>query len=389
VNVDIFTQQIQVMHKRLDALYQGVSTSTQLQPELLPIAFKELGTASEELQIAIEELLIQNEELASVKASLTRERERYQHLFQSGLEAYLIADKYGTILEANQTAAKLLNVSSQFLVGKPIAVFVDELERQIFCLKLTSLQQQKQQELELNVHLAPRQDVPFDAAMTIATVNGLQGKSLGLHIRIQKLTPNKQKQVLLGKSESEFSQGLPRHVYLKGELIPLKPKTIWQVCQGIVKLSTMSERGEEVLVGLVGPGMPFGSDLTVLHTYQATALSETQLVCFSLMDIESYPHLAQNLLPKINLRLQQTESLLAISGQRHVKDRFYRLLQLLKQEVGQPVSQGIRLGVRLTHQDLADACSTTRVTITRLLGKLQEQGHIIVDPKNHIILTEK
>ncbi|MBV8887948.1 MAG: PAS domain-containing protein, partial [Chroococcidiopsidaceae cyanobacterium CP_BM_RX_35] len=369
MNVDIFTQQIQVMHKRLDTLYRGVDASAQLQPELLPIVFKELGTASEELQIAIEELLLQNEELASAQASLTAERQRYQDLFQFASAAYLMTDKHGTVIEANNAAAKLLNVPPQFLFGKPIAVFVAEPERQLFHLQLTWLQQQKQREQELNVRLAPRQGNSFDATMIIATVNSWEEKSVALHIHIRESTTKKQKQVAADKNESNFSQELPRHVYLKGELIPLKPKTIWQVCQGIVKLSTMSEKGEEVLVGLAGPGMPFGSDLTALQTYQATALSEAQLVCFSLTDLEAYPQLAQTLLPKINQRLQQTESLLAISGQRHVKDRFYQLLQLLKQEVGQPVAQGIRLSVRLTHQDLADACSTTRVTITRLLGK--------------------
>jgi CRP-like cAMP-binding protein len=44
------------------------------------------------------------------------------------------------------------------------------------------------------------------------------------------------------------------------------------------------------------------------------------------------------------------------------------------------------LNIRLTHQDLAAVCSTTRVTITRMLGKLQEEGKIVIDYKNHIIL---
>lgn len=376
------------MHKRLDVLYRGVGTSARLQPELLPTAFKELGTASEELQVAMEELLLQNEELASVQLSLETERRRYQHLFQFASEAYLMTDKDGTIIEANNAAVKLLNVSLRFLVGKPIILFVDEPDRQLFNLQLTWLQQQKQQEQEFNVRFAPRQGESFDATMIIAAVKDCEDKSAALHIRIRKLITNK-KQVALAENESNSSKELDRHVYLKGELIPLKPETVWQVCQGIVKLSTLSEKGEEVLIGLAGPGMPFGSGLTALQTYQATALSEVQLVCFSSTDLLNCPHLSQSVLPKINRRLQQTESLLAILGQRHVKDRFYQLLQLLKQEIGQPVAEGTRLSVRLTHQDLADACSTTRVTITRLLGKLQEQGSIIFDSKSHIILTEK
>ncbi len=99
--------------------------------------------------------------------------------------------------------------------------------------------------------------------------------------------------------------------------------------------------------------------------------------------------MAQGVLEQVSQRLRQTESLLAISGQRRVKDRFYQLLQLLKQEIGQSTELGTRLNIRFTHQDFADACSTTRVTITRLIGKLQEKGEIKVDSKSHIIIIEK
>ncbi len=386
MNVDVFTQQIQVMHRRLDALYQGVGPSAQLQPELLPLAFKELGTASEELQVAIEELLLKNEELALAQTSLEVERQRYQELFEFAPNGYLVTDELGTIKEANRAAAKLLNIPARFLVGKPLVIFVAEEERQLFHWQLSWLQQAKREQ-DLKVRLFPRNGEPFDAVLTMATASNWEGKPM-VRICIRNLTIGKRAEVLIETNGFNDSQERPKHIYLKGEIIPLKPKTIWQVCKGIVKLSTMSEKGEEVLVGLAGPGMPFGSDLTALQTYQAIALSEAQLVCFSVTDIAASPVLAQILLPKINQRLQQTESLLAISGQRHVKDRFYRLLQMLKQEVGQPVTQGSRLGVRFTHQDLADACSTTRVTITRLLGKLQEQGRIVMDSKNHIILVE-
>jgi CRP-like cAMP-binding protein len=183
-------------------------------------------------------------------------------------------------------------------------------------------------------------------------------------------------------------QNSRKHIFLKGEIIPLKPQVIWQVCQGLVKLTTMSENGEEVLVGLAGPALPFGCDLTSLHTYQAIALTDVELICFSLTDIVTSPSFAQSILPQIKQRLRQTESLLAIAGQRRVKDRLLQLLQLLKQEIGQSVDKGTRLNVRFTHQDLADACSTTRVTITRVLGKLQQQGTIIIDSKSHIIIKE-
>ena len=113
-----------------------------------------------------------------------------------------------------------------------------------------------------------------------------------------------------------------------------------------------------------------------------------QIASIPLTEIARSPRLAQALLPSINQRLKQTEGFLAIYGQLRVQDRLNRLLSMLKQEIGQPVETGTRLRVRLTHQDFASACCTTRVTVTRLLGKLQQQGKVIVDAQNHLILIE-
>ncbi|MCA1995203.1 MAG: Crp/Fnr family transcriptional regulator, partial [Coleofasciculus sp. S288] len=113
------------------------------------------------------------------------------------------------------------------------------------------------------------------------------------------------------------------------------------------------------------------------------------VVSVSLAEIAASPRLSQALLPKISDRVRQTEALLAISGKRQIQERLYHLLLWLKQEVGQPIPRGTRLKVRLTHQDLADACCTTRVTVTRLLGKLQRKGMIAIDAKNHICLLDE
>jgi len=395
MNVDGFAQQLKTMQWRLDELYQNAEATVQVKPDLLPLAFKELGIVSEELQVAVEELQQQNAALADARQVIETERQRYQELFQFAPNGYLVTDEAGTIQEANHAAAKLLNVSQRFLVGKPLLVFVAEAERQSFHTQLLQLQISEEVK-EWGISLCPRDGKPFKASLMGKIMRGWTGKAVGLRLCICDISSAGRDLCLynpadleLERNDSDPYEGCPKHVYLKGEMISLKPQTIWVVSRGIVKLSTISETGEEVLVGLAGPSMPFGSNLTTLETYQATALSEVELASFSLTDIATYPNLAQKVLPQINQRLRQTEALLAISGQRHVKDRLHNLLLLLKKEIGQPVEQGTRLSVRFTHQDLASACSTTRVTITRMLGKLQAQGKIILDSQNHIILKEQ
>ena len=175
----------------------------------------------------------------------------------------------------------------------------------------------------------------------------------------------------------------PRH-----ELLPLEGDGLWQVSQGVVQLSTSQSNGDEVLVGLAGPGMPLGMPLTGLVSYQARALTDVYCLWVSLTDLQRSGALAQALLSQLMRRLRQTEALLAITaGQRRVEDRLRHLLLLLAQEVGEPVPRGVRLQVRLTHQSLANAIGTSRVTCTRLLGRFHTWGWVDWGTDRHLLVT--
>ena len=185
------------------------------------------------------------------------------------------------------------------------------------------------------------------------------------------------------------SEGRRLHFYAKGEEIPLVSQGVWQICQGLVQLSTFCQSGEEVWLGWANTSAFFGRWFSLLPIYQATAWSDVIVTWFSLAEINASPHLSQIVLEQMVRRMRQTEALLAISGQRRVEERLQQLLALIKQDVGQPGSEGTRLGVRLTHQNLANAIGTTRVTITRILGKLKTEGAISFDSDRHIILDNE
>jgi CRP-like cAMP-binding protein len=177
--------------------------------------------------------------------------------------------------------------------------------------------------------------------------------------------------------------------YQSGQMIPLETQKIWVVCRGVVLLSTIYTTGEEALLGLAGPSTAFGLPLSQVEPYQATALSAVDLIQMSMAEVEHSPSLNQDLFRSLNRRLQQAEMMLALLGQRRVEDRLHQFLLLLKQEVGQPVAEGTRFNVRLTHQHLANALGTTRVTVTRLLGQLRKEGLLRIDQYRHIILSDR
>ncbi|MDF5711423.1 MAG: PAS domain S-box protein [Nostoc sp. S4] len=386
MNIEKFIQRAEVLHKRLADLYQTASVLPWIPSDLLPQAFKELYSTSKIVQLAAEELYQQNEELIQTRNWLEAERQHYQDLFELAPDGYLVTNTEGIIQEANHTAAKLFNVSKNFLVGKLIINFVPLEERQQVCDELIQLSQSGRAK-ELLTRLQPSHGELFDAALTVLVVRNLQGKATSLRWMLRNISQRQSLESAVVKNHSsELFSEYPVRKHSKGETIPLNPLVICYVCQGLVKLSTYCETGEEVFLGLATPGMVFGTSLTSLNVYQAIALCDVELVSLYVAEVATSPTLSHTLLPKINHRLQQTESFLVISGRRRVQERLHYLLELLKQEIGETVPDGTRLSVRLTHEDIASACCTTRVTITRLMGKLQEQGVIDFDLKKHIIL---
>ncbi len=182
------------------------------------------------------------------------------------------------------------------------------------------------------------------------------------------------------------SKGHLLNWYGKEDNIPLVRPGIWEICRGVVQLSKIDIQGNEVMLGWAVADTAFSVSLASLQVYQAKALCDTYLRYFSLADLYSSPRLSLQLWKQMNRRLQQTETLLAISGIRRIEERLQQLLSLLKQELGQPVDLGTRLCIRLTHQYLANTIGSSRVTITRLLGDFQRRGWIVVDQDRHLII---
>lgn len=199
--------------------------------------------------------------------------------------------------------------------------------------------------------------------------------------------------VLTAPSSTHWSQLLEeiyqkREVfeYGKGVKIPLYPHEVCVVCRGIVQLSTLQYEGNESILGLAFPEMPFGLPFTQIFPYEATALTDVVLMRVSPKDQEQSPMLAQGIQMQLNHRLQQAEALFALVRHRYVSVRVQELMLLLIEEMGEHISGGTRLGFRLTHQQIADLVGSSRVSITRLLKELQKSGWLSIDKTRHFVV---
>jgi CRP-like cAMP-binding protein len=173
----------------------------------------------------------------------------------------------------------------------------------------------------------------------------------------------------------------------KGKSIPMLDRDVFFVQQGIVQLSSFDSEGNDILLGIISPSMPFGLPLTSVEPYHATALSNVSLIRFTISEIEQYLDLSRLVMRGLDMRLQQSEAIHSILCSRHISEKLYGFLVLLCREIGEPVGNGTRLKVRFTHQHLASTIGTTRVTITRMLQRFQQDGTIVLDEKRHIIMN--
>lgn len=171
--------------------------------------------------------------------------------------------------------------------------------------------------------------------------------------------------------QSQGTETFPQSFRAHEVLMPL-PDVLWKIERGIVRTTTWSEEGAISTLGFWGPGDVVGDCLSTLNPYQMECLTDVQV-----SGLRS--HLWPSTLEAILRHAQHTEELLDIAHCQRVPVRLIRLLLWLERKFGRAdtdTPEGRLIDLRLTHQVLAEATNTTRVTVTRLLSQLGRQGKI-------------
>jgi PAS domain S-box-containing protein len=191
-----FIQHIRDIHAQMAALRGYAIPLSRGNTEQIAEIFNSIATSLDSLQLNYEEMqtnleasTVVEEELLQQSEQALAQRHHYYDLFQFAPDASLLTDAKGLILEANQAAAKLLNVPQNYLIRKPLAVFVPE--RQEFYSCLNQLDRvEGVRDWEINLH--PRNGEPFAAQLKIATVRDASGEVAALRIGIRDISQYKQ-----------------------------------------------------------------------------------------------------------------------------------------------------------------------------------------------------
>ena len=199
--------------------------------------------------------------------------------------------------------------------------------------------------------------------------------------------------------------------FSKDEKIPARPGLLYLVQKGSVRLvgsaqvsaataksKSADKTTEEAFLGFVGAGQPFELVAQSPFLLQAYAhADQTHVVWMYWHDLDNWPHFRREILDAFRYQHQRKLLWLSTLGQRRTIDRLLGFLTLLIEEFGEPyvgegepdLVRGYRLPWTLTHAQIGSAIGSTRVTVTRLMGKLRSKGLINTEDDNLICLPAK
>ena len=152
--------------------------------------------------------------------------------------------------------------------------------------------------------------------------------------------------------------------------------SIYFLQEGQVKIGTLSENGQEVLLAIVGPGEIFGDVGAIQETPRTTfaqALDDTLLCEMHRKDFESLlatcPEVSLHLLKSLSSRLRKAEAQLLSVICKDISTRVREaLIELIDAESKPPVKIGI------TQQDLANLIGASRQKTWQALRELEDLG---------------
>ncbi len=99
-----------------------------------------LAEVVHELRVHQIELEMQNEELRQAQVALDEQREKYFDLYDRAPVGYLTINNKGNVTSANLTAAHLLGVERQMLLGQPLGAFVFAQDRDTYYLHMRAME---------------------------------------------------------------------------------------------------------------------------------------------------------------------------------------------------------------------------------------------------------
>jgi CRP-like cAMP-binding protein len=173
----------------------------------------------------------------------------------------------------------------------------------------------------------------------------------------------------------EFPRG--KLIYLPGD----SDDGCFVLAAGRVRIFSVTPEGKQSIVAFVEPGELFGelAMLAAARRDEFAEAAEKSLVVLVPGDLIrslalGNAALSLGITRLIGLRRRRIERRLRALLFRPNRQRLIHLLLELAEQFGHPTDRGVEIGLKLSHQELANVIGSTRESVTLLLGELQQEG---------------
>ena len=170
---------------------------------------------------------------------------------------------------------------------------------------------------------------------------------------------------------------------------------LYFVLEGTIRLYKIYGDYKEATTALLKDGGVFGKLSLVEGRWQnvfAEAVSDVRVAAVQKATItqviQRRPEFAFKLFSSFSERLRQSDEVIESLLHREVSTRLTTLLLNLGERFGEQNGVGTVLGMRLTHQDLANMIASTREAVSKVMSELQREGSIKVENRK-IVLVDK
>lgn len=150
---------------------------------------------------------------------------------------------------------------------------------------------------------------------------------------------------------------------------------------GRLKVTQVTESGEQIIVRMVHPGDLFGFAAALQRSdYPGTSIAATDSVVLSWPTelwpqfVEQNPRLAVSAMHTIGQRLQEAHTRIREMSTEEVERRVAHAILRLLDQAGKPEAGGIRIDFPISRQDIAEMTGTTLHTVSRILSGWEAQG---------------
>jgi len=155
-----------------------------------------------------------------------------------------------------------------------------------------------------------------------------------------------------------------------------------------------SKEGKRAIFDTLGPGSVFGSfDLNQEKPTHFAETTKNTLLCVTSLDeflkiVENQPQLMLHLMQSMAERMQDYETKMRSNIETASERVYSELERLQKKRQRSFIGKIIPVPLQITHEKLAEHTNLNRVTVTRSIKKLRDEGLITVDNKGVIELSQ-